>query len=537
MESVPGTNLPDFSSDNPRVLWDRFCEFLWFHEDLGIWLDISRMNVSSAEINSLLPNLETALVAMDSLESGAIANKDENRQVGHYWLRKPALSPKQEISTLISSEIEQIRQFSQEINNGTIKTSSNSTFTNVLWIGIGGSGLGPLLLINSLQEFGKGLNFYFLDNVDPVGISQKLELIGPDILNTLVVTVSKSGSTPEPRLAMLEARKFLESHQGDWPSQAVAITMKDSKLDKKAKDEKWLMRFDLPDWVGGRTSITSSVGLLPAALIGCDINKFLEGASLMDEATRNKDIFNNPAVLLAISWYFAGEGKGLRDMVVLPYRDRLELFSRYLQQLVMESLGKRVDRKGVETNQGIAVYGNKGSTDQHAYIQQLRDGLDNFFATFIEVLEDENELPNSDNEKLGDFLSGFLQGTRKALTEGGRQSVTITTKYFNERILGALIALFERTVGIYAELININAYHQPGVEAGKAAAAEVLVLQGEIQKLLSDGIQRSIKDISDCLNNDSNESIFLILRHLSHNDSSINVKGNWAEPKTLLFNK
>ena len=106
---------------------------------------------------------------------------------------------------------------------------------------------------------------------------------------------------------------------------------------------------------------------------------------------------------MAASWYVAGDGKGKRDMVVLPYRDRLEVFSRYLQQLVMESLGKRLDRQGRVAHQGIAVYGNKGSTDQHAYVQQLRDGVDNFFATFIEVLEDPTEIPVLEDSLPGDF--------------------------------------------------------------------------------------------------------------------------------------
>ena len=180
---------------------------------------------------------------------------------------------------------------------------------------------------------------------------------------------------------------------------------------------------------------------------------------------------------MAAAWYAAGEVKGKRDMVVLPYRDRLEVFSRYLQQLVMESLGKHLDRDGKEVHQGIAVYGNKGSTDQHAYVQQLRDGIDNFFVTFIEVLRDVDDIPSIEVERPGDFLDGFLQGTRSALTEGGRQSLSISMRRFDARRLGALIALFERAVGLYGELVNVNAYHQPGVEAGKKAAAAILNLQ------------------------------------------------------------
>ena len=296
--------------------------------------------------------------------------------------------------------------------------SDGKKYTDVFWIGIGGSGLGPLLIKESFKRESIGLNLHFLDNVDPEGISHKLNSILPNLDSTLFVVVSKSGGTPEPLIGMEQAMKFVLDHSQNWSSRAIAITSKGSKLDVLANNENWLDIFDLPDWVGGRTSITGAVGLLPAALIGADINKFLNGASQMDELTRVKDIKNNPAALLSLAWFKSGNGKGLRDMVVLPYRDRLEVFSRYLQQLVMESLGKKFDRDENQVNQGIAVYGNKGSTDQHAYVQQLRDGIDNFFVNFIEILHDPLEIVEVKNKRPGDYLSGFLQGTRSALTEG-----------------------------------------------------------------------------------------------------------------------
>src|SRR5262249_24145309 len=204
----------------------------------------------------------------------------------------------------------------------------------------------------------------------------------------------------------------------------------------------------------------------------------------MDEATRVRDTKKNPAALLALAWFSATGGAGKKDMVLLPYKDRLELFSRYLQQLVMESLGKRLDLDGKEVFQGIAVYGNKGSTDQHAYVQQLRDGLDNFFVTFIEGLLDRTRersiLEVEAGTTPGDYLSGFLQGTRRALTESGRESITITIDRVDRAAIGKLIALYERAVGFYATLVNINAYHQPGVEAGKKAAQAVLDLEHKV---------------------------------------------------------
>src|SRR5437667_4340233 len=165
------------------------------------------------------------------------------------------------------------------------------------------------------------------------------------------------------------------------------------------------------DWVGGRTSVMSAVGLLPMALLGFEIDRFLEGAAAMDQLTRVDVVEQNAAMLLALMWFYAGEGKGTKDMVILPYKDRLALFSRYLQQLVMESLGKERDRDGKVVHQGIAVYGNKGSTDQHAFVQQLREGVPHLFATFIEVLRDRTgRSPEVEpGVTSGDFLSGFFQ--------------------------------------------------------------------------------------------------------------------------------
>src|SRR6185295_18732628 len=152
--------------------------------------------------------------------------------------------------------------------------------------------------------------------------------------------------------------------------------------------------------------------------------------------------------------------------------------------LVMESLGKERDRDGKVVHQGLVVYGNKGSTDQHAYVQQLRDGIDNFFVTFIRV-EVERQLSRPPLEvepgiTSGDYLEGFLLGTRRALYEKGRDSITLTLKEISARSIGVLIAVYERAVGLYASLIGVNAYHQPGVEAGKKAAEEVIALERRV---------------------------------------------------------
>ena len=257
-------------------------------------------------------------------------------------------------------------------------------------IGIGGSALGPQFLADALGGLKRKdkMKVHFIDNTDTEGIRRVLDGLGAKMKSTLVLVISKSGGTPEPRNGMIEAQAAFKAKGLDFAKQAVAITGEGSKLDGVAKNEGWLKTFPMWDWVGGRTSVMATVGLVPLALQGIKIDDFLAGAQKMDEITRKPTTKKNPAALLALMWHLATNGTGEKDMVMLPYKDRLLLLSRYLQQLVMESLGKSHDLDGNRVEQGIAVYGNKGSTDQHAYVQQLRDGVNNFFATFIVGLQD-----------------------------------------------------------------------------------------------------------------------------------------------------
>src|SRR4029078_6561543 len=187
---------------------------------------------------------------------------------------------------------------------------------------------------------------------------------------------------------------------------------------------------------------------------------------------------------------------------------------------------KAKDLEGRVVHQGIAVYGNKGSTDQHAYVQQLGDGVLNFFVAFIEVGKDSarDQLEVESGTTSGDYLHGFLRGTRSALYESERESITITIPDLNAFTVGLLIALYERAVGFYASLVNINAYHQPGVESGKKAATRILQLQEQVQQSLPTGPEKSVEEIARSLNADP-EDVFHILRHLAANDQAVHVSG------------
>ncbi len=519
------------------ALWQRYQDWLYYHEGLGLYLDVSRMRFDEAFVETMQPKLERAFQDMAALEKGAIANPDENRMVGHYWLRDPDLAPTAELTHDIIETIEEIEAFTQKVRTGAVHPPQAPRFTDVISIGIGGSALGPEFVSAALAPVFPPLDIHFIDNTDPAGIDRILTQLRNRLSSTLVLVISKSGGTPEPHNGMIEVKEAYAGQNLDFARYAIAITSKDSKLDRTAKSEGWLVTFPMYDWVGGRTSEMSSVGLVPAALQGIDIRAILAGAKEMDAATRKTELKHNPAALLAMCWYFAGNGRGEKDMVVLPYKDSLLLFSRYLQQLVMESLGKEKDLDGKVVNQGIAVYGNKGTTDQHAYVQQLRDGVPNFFLTFIEVLED-RQGPSPEVEPgvtSGDYLSGLLQGTRKALYEKQRDSITITIPQVNSRIVGALIALYDRAVGFYGSLVHVNAYHQPGVEAGKKAAAAILDLQRRVVQILAEeGRPLSLTQLAQKADaTEEVEAIYKIVRHLSVNQRGVFLEGDLADPSSL----
>lgn len=507
---------------DPQALWQRYNRYLCGCEAVGLTVDVSRMNFSDGFPSEMGSRMHAALEAMHALEGGAIANYDEHRMVGHYWLRVPELAPAADIRRAIEQAREDVKRFAARVHSGAIRPQRGDTFDVALVVGVGGSALGPQLLGDALGGADDALLVRFADNTDPDGIDRTLAELDELLERTLTVVISKSGGTIETRNSMLEVAAAYRRAGLDFHRHAVAVTGTGSALHDKATREQWLATFPMWDFVGGRTSLWSPVGLLPAALQGLDVDALLEGARRCDEATRGRDVLRNPAAMLSLMWHYAGGGRGDRAMVVLPYKDRLLLFSRYLQQLVMESLGKGRDRDGRPVAQGMAVYGNKGSTDQHAFVQQLQEGRNDFFVTFVRVLKDRNGAGMFVEEDVttGDYLHGFWLGTRDALHRNGRESITITLSDLTARSLGALLALFERAVGLYAELINVNAYHQPGVEAGKRAAAAAVDLQRRILAHLRDhpGSAPDAETLAAALGaRDHVEAIHHLLAHLAAN--------------------
>ncbi len=454
-------------------------------------LDISGMGISAKSLVSLLTPkaagslspLEAAHEEMKRLESGAIKNPDEGRRVTHFTDR---------LEYLQSTLYRDVEEFAEKIRSGQLLLAGG-TVEFIIINGIGGSALGPQFLQFALNgpywnEFDRSTRrgnprIYFLDNTDSAGLADVKAVV--DLSRSLVVTISKSGNTLETANNMQALEQAFASAKLNFAKHAIAVTMSGSKLDRHARKNHWLANFPMAESIGGRTSETNIVGHVPAAFTGINFGRFVAGAKHMDELTRAPNLEQNPAYQLAATWHIAGNGRGDRNMVIVPYSDRLVLLGRYLQQLVMESLGKELDLDGNVVHQGLTVYGNKGGTDAHAYIQQLNDGRDDFFITFLEILEDSEQINLEDSMTMGDHLHAFKEGLIQALRGKNRKVIEITLKSLDAFALGMLIALYERAVAVYAEFIHINAFHQPGVQAYKLASKEINQISQKLQQWIA----------------------------------------------------
>jgi len=471
------------------------------NSDLGIVVDFTHTDATESD------DVGPSLAAISALEAGATANVDEGRQVGHYWLRTPSKAPDPAVAQEIRETIDRIL---------TLKADNCDT---VLMLGVGGSALGPELAIDALQATGTR-QFLLIDTVDPSGVKRTLAQMNPS--STVVLVASKSGGTAETRQVLRIVEATYAKAGVCFADHAIAITSPGSALEDLAKG--WRDIFPVWEWVGGRTSVTSPIGLIPMHLCGIDIMGFLQGAREMDSWTR-LPFPKNPAALLASVWVDSKEN----NLAVIPYCDRLRHLSRYLQQLIMESLGKALDRTGAQIHAGLTVFGNKGSADQHAIVQQLRDGPDNVMLHFIECSAGPEASPLMSDA--ADLQFALLSGTRDAMVEVGRPTVSITIPKMNAKSLGALIALFERTVGIAAELIDINAYNQPGVEAGKKAARFQLDQLIAVEKHLGP-TSFTAKEVANTLGLDPH-TVWRLCTHLTTTGRAESIAGK--SPSEDLF--
>lgn len=375
-----------------------------------------------------------------------------------------------------------------------VATNVRTNFDAFVVLGIGGSALGPIAVQQALNhqrwndlpaEKRGGPKFYVEDNIDPERMASLLDVI--DVKRTCFNVITKSGATAETMSQYLIITDLLKKAVGEgWQKHIIATTdTQKGNLIKLAKQENFELFF-IPDSVGGRFSELTPVGLLPAAVCGVDIRMMLEGAAAMDARCKSGDVWKNPALLEAALQYIAMEDRHANVQVVMPYADSLKFMADWFCQLWAESLGKNVTRKGMAVNMGQTPTKSLGVTDQHSQLQLYTEGPYDKVITFLKVGKFRNEVTIAHGcedfadvaflggKTLNQLIDAELRGTEYALYSAGRMSQTITMPEVNAYTLGQLIYFFEMTTAYAGELLDVDAFNQPGVEGSKLASYAVL---------------------------------------------------------------
>ena len=360
-------------------------------------------------------------------------------------------------------------------------------FDNILVLGIGGSALGGIAVTEALlepywnlltKEQRKGLpRIFFLDNIDPDSFTGLLGVL--DLEKTLVNVITKSGDTAEIMSQYMILKNIMEQELGDnYRRNFVVTTDKKMGILRQLADQEGYKIFYVPDDVGGRFSVFSSVGLLPFALVGLDIDEMMNGIKDMDLSLKNTDIHQNIAAQAALIHYLMDTKKGKNISVMMPYSTRLKSITGWFTQLWAESLGKEYNKYGEKVNVGLTPLKALGATDQHSLVQLFNEGPNDKVITFIRVenFDKTVEIPRIfeytgigylGGKTLNDLMNAEADSTRASLIDYQRPSVTITLKEINEYTVAQLLYMFEVQTAITGELYNINTFNQPGVEQAK----------------------------------------------------------------------
>jgi len=378
-----------------------------------------------------------------------------------------------------SDVAERIRSFADGVGQA---------FDTIVVLGIGGSALGTIALQRALlRPFWNELDdeerdyyprLYVLDNVDPTTIGPLFDRLDPG--RTLFNVISKSGATAETMAQFLIARaRLMESLDDAYRRHFIFTTDPEHGVLRQLAEGEAIPTFSVPPNVGGRFSVLSAVGLLPAALVGIDIEAMLRGAAAMDERCRNPDLLQNPAGLFAALQHLAHFERNAPIHVVMPYSDRLAGIADWFRQLWAESLGKRLDRAGAEVFRGPTPVSALGATDQHSQMQLYMEGPFDKTITFLaarerpfdlvipEAYPDVDALAYLGGHSLGGLLDAERDATRSALSRSGRMNMTIEVARVDAEAIGQILMMFQIATVYAGELYGIDPLDQPGVELGK----------------------------------------------------------------------
>ncbi len=429
------------------------------------------------------------------LAGGEMMNTGEKRLVLHHLCRGelagPVVRDGRDFGAFYSGELAKVRTFVESVHSGKILGSTGRRFETVVQIGIGGSDLGPRALYLALERWSKAqgrlrMQARFISNVDPDDADNVLASL--DLASSLFILVSKSGTTQETLANETLVRARLSGHGLDPSKHMVAVTSETSPL---AKSPRYLASFFMDDYIGGRYSSTSAVGgaVLSLALGFETFSEFLAGAHEEDLLALQRDPLRNPALLDALIGVYERNVLGMGATAVLPYAESLSRFPAHLQQLDMESNGKRVNRRGeaIAYKTGPLVLGEPGTNGQHSFYQLLHQGTDIIPLQFIGFCENQISPDvlcegSTSREKLNANLAAQIvafscgKGDTNANKHfpGGRPSTLIHGQKLDARALGALLAHYENKVVFQGFAWNINSFDQEGVQLGKLLAKKVL---------------------------------------------------------------
>jgi glucose-6-phosphate isomerase len=484
---------------------DRFARYSL--DAAGLFLDYSKNRINDITL-SLLMDLarERGVEAhRDAMFGGERINNTENRSVLHTALRAPRGSRLvvngQDAIAEVHAVLDRMAAFVERVRSGQWRGRSGKAVTDVVNIGIGGSDLGPEMVCRALRSYSQpGLSFHFVANVDGHDLDAVLSRVNPE--TTLFVVASKTFTTRETMMNAQSARAwFLQTgSEADLAKHFVAVSTNTDAVRSFGIDPDNM--FPFWDWVGGRYSVWSAIGLPVALAVGFDnFRQFLDGAHAMDQHFRTAPLESNMPVLLAMIgvWYRNFFGSG--SVSIAPYHQDLGQFAAYLQQLEMESNGKRVSRSGqaLQVETCPVVWGDVGTNGQHAYFQLLHQGTDIIPVDFIAALKPTHALPGHHAVLLANCFAqseAFMLGkdadevrtelkTQKLTDEqiaallphkvfpGNRPSNTILMETLTPAALGALIALYEHKVFVQGVIWDINSFDQWGVELGKVLAKNI----------------------------------------------------------------
>ncbi|MGJ8591194.1 MAG: glucose-6-phosphate isomerase [Aquaticitalea sp.] len=505
-ETVKNVHMTEwFAQDKERanqmtIKWEDF------------YVDYSKNRITP-ETKHLLLALANEVDLKDAISkyfSGDAINETENRAVAHVALRDPKyvdfFVEGENVMPHILQVKNQIHEFTDSVVSGDKKGFTGKPFTDIVNIGIGGSDLGPAMVVEALQYYKNHLSTHFVSNVDGDHVNEVLKKLDPE--TTLFVIVSKTFTTQETLSNATTIKEWFLKHgsQGDVSKHFVAVSTNISKVQEFGIAEDNI--FPMWDWVGGRFSLWSAVGISISLSIGYEhFEELLLGAHEMDEHFKNEDFDNNVPVMLALISVWYANFFEVESEAVIPYSQYLNQFTTYLQQAIMESNGKSVDRSGNNVNYqtGNVIWGEPGTNSQHAFFQLIHQGTKLIPATFIGFGKSLHGNQEHQDKLMSNFIAqteALLNGKSKKnvvdelqkqqitqeelqrlapfkVFEGNKPTTTILIKQLSPESLGKLIALFEHKIYVEGIIWNIFSYDQFGVELGKQLANTILNEFGE----------------------------------------------------------